>query len=233
MIAAAAVVEQGVDVEDPGRVVGGDQGADPGAGTAALVGDGRVAFAAFMPDPPRSAPRPARRARRGRRLRAAVAARTTGRRARRRARAGCPRGAVARRGADPPRGEPRRGRPRQGCPTLSRLATSSPAVRRCPRAAAARSSASRSWGRTRLTTTPPTGRPPARSSAMPSPVSCTGISSSTVTRWIAVRRERRRVVTVSACDLIGPTLARPASSLLTLRNWAIRPVGGASSTIAS
>ena len=29
------------------------------------------------------------------------------------------------------------------------------------------------------------------SSAMPSPVSCTGISSSTVTRWIAVRLERR------------------------------------------
>ncbi len=84
-----------------------------------------------------------------------------------------------------------------------------------------------------LTTTPPTGSPAARSSAMPSPVSWTGISSRTVTRWIAVRLERSSVITTSACALIGPTLARPASSLLTLRNWAIRPVGGASSTIAS
>ena len=38
---------------------------------------------------------------------------------------------------------------------------------------------------------------------------------------------------LSAWVRIGPTFARPASSLLTLRNWAIRPVGGASSTIAS
>ena len=68
---------------------------------------------------------------------------------------------------------------------------------------------------------------------MPSAVSCTGISSSTVTRCTAVRGERNSVITVSAWFLIGPTLAIPASSLLTLRNWVIRPVGGASSTIAS
>ena len=68
---------------------------------------------------------------------------------------------------------------------------------------------------------------------MPSAVSCTGISSSTVTRCTTVRGERNSVITLSACDLIGPTLARPASSPLTLRNCAIRPVGGASSTTAS
>ena len=68
---------------------------------------------------------------------------------------------------------------------------------------------------------------------MPSAVSCTGISSSTVTRCTAVRCERSSVITVSAWLLIGPTLASPASSVLTLRNWAIRPVGGASSTTAS
>ena len=72
-----------------------------------------------------------------------------------------------------------------------------------------------------------------RSSAIPSAVSCTGISSSTVTRCTAVRGERNSVITVSAWFLIGPTLASPASSLLTLRNWVIRPVGGASSTTAS
>ena len=107
------------------------------------------------------------------------------------------------------------------------------AVERRRRAPRASSSAPRSCGRTRLTTTPPTGRPAARSSAIPSAVSCTGISSSTVTRWTAVRGERNSAITVSACDLIGPTLASPASSLLTPRNWAIRPVGGASSTTAS
>ena len=48
-----------------------------------------------------------------------------------------------------------------------------------------------------------------------------------------MRGERNSVITVSAWFLIGPTLAIPASSLLTLRNWVIRPVGGASSTIAS
>ncbi len=68
---------------------------------------------------------------------------------------------------------------------------------------------------------------------MPSAVSCTGISSSTVTRWTAVRGERNSVITVSAWLLIGPIRASPASSLLTLRNCAIRPVGGASSTTAS
>ena len=40
-------------------------------------------------------------------------------------------------------------------------------------------------------------------------------------------------MTVSAWLRIGPTLASPATSLLTLRNCAIRPVGGASSTTAS
>ena len=103
----------------------------------------------------------------------------------------------------------------------------------CPRSAAARSSASRSRGRTRFTTTPPTGSCACRSSAMPSAVSWTGISSSTVTRCTAVRGERNSVITVSAWLLIGPTLASPASSLLTLRNCVIRPVGGASSTTAS
>ena len=68
---------------------------------------------------------------------------------------------------------------------------------------------------------------------MPSTVSWTGISSSTVTRWTSVFGERNSVITVSACDLIGPTFASPASSPLTLRNWVMRPVGGASSTMAS
>ena len=48
-------------------------------------------------------------------------------------------------------------------------------------------------GRTRLTTTPPTGRPASRSSAMPSDVSCTGISSSSVTRCTAVRRRAQQL----------------------------------------
>ena len=68
---------------------------------------------------------------------------------------------------------------------------------------------------------------------MPSAVSWTGISSSTVTKCTAVRGERNSVIIVSAWCLIGPTLASPASSSLTLRNWVIRPVGGASSTTAS
>ncbi len=37
----------------------------------------------------------------------------------------------------------------------------------------------------------------------------------------------------SAWLRIGPTFARPATSSLTLRNRVTRPVGGASSTIAS
>ena len=69
----------------------------------------------------------------------------------------------------------------------SALAT---AVRRLPMPppwSAADSSASRSsTGRTMLTTTAPTGSPAARSSATPSTVSWTGISSSSVTRWTAV-----------------------------------------------
>ena len=81
--------------------------------------------------------------------------------------------------------------------------------------------------------TPPTGNPAARSSSMPSAVSCTGISSSTVTRCTAVRGDRNSVIIVSAWLLIGPTFASPASSSLTLRNWVMRPVGGASSTTAS
>jgi hypothetical protein len=38
--------------------------------------------------------------------------------------------------------------------------------------------------------------------------------------------DRSSVITVSAWLRIGPTLARPASSLLTLRNCEMRPVGG-------
>ena len=98
-----------------------------------------------------------------------------------------------------------------------------PRGRGAPRRAAARSPPARSCGRTRLTTTPPTGRPCSRSWAIPSAVSCTGISSSTVTRCTAVRGERNSVMMLSACRLIGPILASPASSLLTLRNWLIRP----------
>ncbi len=68
---------------------------------------------------------------------------------------------------------------------------------------------------------------------MPSTVSWTGISSRTVTRCTAVRSERSSRVTLSDWVLMGPTLASPASSLVTPRNWVIRPVGGASSTTAS
>src|SRR6478736_2900008 len=91
----------------------------------------------------------------------------------------------------------------------------------------------RACGRTRLTTTPPTGRPAARSSPMPSAVSWTGISSRIVTRCTAVRGERSSSITLSAWVLIGPTFASPASSELTPRNWQMRPVGGASRTTAS
>ena len=69
---------------------------------------------------------------------------------------------------------------------------------------AVRSSSSRSRGRTWLTTTPPTGSPCRRSSAMPSAVSCTGISSRTVTRWHAVCGDRN-----SRRDRVGLALDRP------------------------
>ena len=68
---------------------------------------------------------------------------------------------------------------------------------------------------------------------MPSRVSCTGISSSSVTRCTAVEEERSIRITESAWLRIGPILARPLTSVLTLRNRVIRPVGGASSTTAS
>ena len=40
-------------------------------------------------------------------------------------------------------------------------------------------------------------------------------------------------MTESDCDLMGPTFGEPPTSLVTLRNRVIRPVGGASITIAS
>jgi len=54
-----------------------------------------------------------------------------------------------------------------------------------------------------------------------------------VTRWTAVWRERISRITLSACWRTGPIRANPATSLLTLRNRATLPVGGASSTTAS
>ena len=71
-----------------------------------------------------------------------------------------------------------------------------------------------------------------RSSAMPSRVSWTGISSSVVTKCTTVCGDRITLATVSACVLTGPTLARPETSVLTSRNRPIRPVGGASMTTA-
>ena len=44
--------------------------------------------------------------------------------------------------------------------------------------------------------------------------------------------DRITLATVSACVLIGPTLARSATSVLTLWKRPIRPVGGASITTA-
>ena len=76
--------------------------------------------------------------------------------------------------------------------------------------------------------------PPVRSrrSARPSSVSCTGISSSVVTKCTAVCGDLITRATVSACVRIGPTLARPETSVLTSRKRLIRPVGGASITTA-
>jgi hypothetical protein len=88
-------------------------------------------------------------------------------------------------------------------------------------------------GRVMLTITEPTGSPLARSSTTASTVSCTGISSSSVTTCTAVWDERSTAMTPSLCDLTGPTLASPATSAVTLRKRVIRPVGGASTTTAS
>ena len=82
-------------------------------------------------------------------------------------------------------------------------------------------------------TTFPTGSRAARSSATASTVSWTGISSSRVTTCTAVCGDVSISVIESAWDRIGPTFARSATSSLTERNWTTRPVGGASSTIAS
>ena len=91
-------------------------------------------------------------------------------------------------------------------------------------------------GRTMLIMTAPSWSPPLdrpRSSAIPSSVSCTGISSSTVTKCTAVSGERITRCTVSAWARIGPTLASPDTSDAILRKRLIRPVGGASITTAS
>ena len=84
-----------------------------------------------------------------------------------------------------------------------------------------------------FTTTPPTGSPSSPSSRTASAVSCTGISSSTLTRCTAVWAERIRVMIEFAWFRIGPTLASPTTSSFTFRKRVIRPVGGASSTTAS
>lgn len=68
---------------------------------------------------------------------------------------------------------------------------------------------------------------------MASNVSWTGSASSRVTRWIAVCSECNSLTTPSACECTGPPLARSDTALVTSRKRAIRPVGGASTTIAS
>ncbi len=84
-----------------------------------------------------------------------------------------------------------------------------------------------------FTRTPPTGSPASRRSAIPSTVSCTGISSSSVVKCTAVSGERSTRITACAWEWIGPNLARPATSELTFRKRVSRPVGGASITTAS
>ncbi len=84
-----------------------------------------------------------------------------------------------------------------------------------------------------FTSTPPTGSWASRRSATPSTVSCTGISSSRVTRCTTVSGDFSTRITAWACPWIGPNRASPATSALTFRNRVIRPVGGASITIAS
>ena len=134
--------------------------------------------------------RPARRARRGRCRRPAAAARTSGGPS---ARAAAPLRVLERHAA-------RRGRAasveqrRRPAPSVAAHARPRPGRRRA-RAASSRPVARPRPGRRRraaaartmLTTTPPTGRPRRRAArAMPSTVSCTGISSSSVTRCTAV-----------------------------------------------
>src|SRR5205823_879209 len=104
-----------------------------------------------------------------------------------------------------------------------------------PLAAAARSASPSMAGRAMLMKMPPgLIAPPVRScrSARPSRVSCTGISSSVVTKCTAVCGDLITRATVSECVFIGPTLARPETSVLTSRKRLIRPVGGASITTA-
>ena len=60
---------------------------------------------------------------------------------------------------------------------------------------------------------------------MPSPVSWTGISSSTVTRWIAVRVERSRVITASAWRLDRPDLGQPGQLVVDVEELG-DPAGG-------
>ena len=66
-----------------------------------------------------------------------------------------------------------------------------------------------------------------------SSVSVTGMSSSSVTRCTTVVGARSTVMIESAWLRIGPIFASPDTASWTLRNWAIRPVGGASRTTAS
>lgn len=91
-------------------------------------------------------------------------------------------------------------------------------------------SSSNTSGRTMLTMTRPTGSFAARNSAIPSAVSWTGISSSSVTRCTAVSGDFSTLMTACAWLCIGPILASPATSSLTFRKRVIRPVGGASIT---
>ena len=49
----------------------------------------------------------------------------------------------------------------------------------------------------------------------------------------AVRSDRSSSITPMLWRWMGPILVSPATSWVACRNWAIRPVGGASSTTAS
>ncbi len=130
---------------------------------------------------------------------------------------------------------------RPGCRPASRCARSRPGSgpRRWPRGPgrrrgpAARSSAERSCGRTRLTTTAADRQ--VGGAQLGDPVG--GLLDrhllqhrDQVHRRARGAEERHHRVGLA---LIGPTLASPASSLLTFMNCTIRPVGGASSTTAS
>ena len=128
-----------------------------------------------------------------------------------------------RRAAGPPaarRAPPRRAPPSPAADSALATAVRGTLARRVParpRPAAA--------GRTMLTMTAPTGSPAARSSAMPSAVSWTGISSSSVTRCTAVSGDFSTRITACAWLCIGPILARPATSSLTFRKRVMRPGG--------